>query len=59
MNFKQGSLDDGWRYRLFNVLDEFNCEGMRIEVDLSLPSAKGIQPPDQITECRGRPNALR
>ncbi len=40
--------------RLFNVLDDFNREGLGIEVDLSLPSARVIRALDQIIEWRGR-----
>ena len=33
-------LSDGRAYRLFNVIDDFNREGLGIEVDLSLPAAR-------------------
>jgi putative transposase len=59
MDFMHDNLDDGRQYRLFNVLDDFNREGLGIEVDLSLPSARVIRSLDQIIEWRGRPKAIR
>ncbi len=53
------NLDDGRQYRLFNVLDDFNREGLGIEVDLSLPSSRVIRALDQIIEWRGKPKAIR
>ena len=59
MDFMHDNLDDGRQYRLFNVLDDFNREGLGIEVDLSLPSTRVIRALDQIIEWRGRPKAIR
>ena len=59
MDFMHDHLADGRQYRLFNVLDDFNREGLGIEVDLSLPSARVIRALDQIIEWRGRPKAIR
>lgn len=38
----------------FNVIDEFNREGLRIEGDTSLPAGR-IQPLDELMEVRGTP----
>lgn len=59
MDFMHDNLDNGRQYRLFNVLDDFNREGLGIEVDLSLPSARVIRALDQSIEWRGRPKAIR
>ena len=59
MDFMHDNLDDGRQYRLFNVLDDFNREGLGIEVDLSLPAARVIRALDQIIEWRGKPKAIR
>lgn len=48
-------LTDGRSFRLFNVLDDYNREGLGIEVDLSLPSARVIRSLEQIIEWRGKP----
>ena len=59
MDFMSDSLDDGRRFRTFNVLDDYNREGLGIEVDLSLPSERVIRSLEQIIEWRGKPLALR
>ena len=41
------------------MLDDFNREGLGIEVDLSLPSARVIRSLEQIIEWRGKPKAIR
>lgn len=53
------ALSDGRRFRTFNVIDDFNREGLGIEVDLSLPSARIIRALEHIIEWRGKPKALR
>ena len=55
MDFMHDQLSDGRSFRLFNVLDDFNREGLGIEVDLSLPAARVIRSLDQIIEWRGKP----
>ena len=39
----------------FNVLDDFNREGLEIEVDVSLPSERVTRALDRIIEWRGKP----
>jgi putative transposase len=41
------------------VIDDFNREGLGIEVDVSLPSARIIWTLEHIIEWRGKPKALR
>ncbi len=43
MDFMHDQLDDGRNYRLFNVIDDFNREGLAIEVDLSLPTERVVR----------------
>jgi len=52
-------LADGRRFRLLNVLDDFNREGLGIEVDFSLPSERVVRFPNQIIEWRGKPCSIR
>ncbi|UHH10128.1 IS3 family transposase [Luteimonas fraxinea] len=59
MDFMHDQLSDGRSFRLFNVLDDFNREGLGIEVDLSLPAARVIRSLEQIIEWRGKPNSIR
>ena len=50
MDFMHDQLSDGRSFRLFNVLDDFNREGLGIEVDLSLPTTRVIRALEQIIE---------
>ncbi len=59
IDFMSDSLCDGRSLRTFNVLDDYNREGLGIEVDLSLPSCRVIRSLERIIEWRGKPSALR
>ncbi len=52
-------LTDGRTFRLFNVIDDFNREGLTIDVDFSLPAMRVIRSLNQIIEWRGKPKAIR
>jgi len=59
MDFMHDQLADGRRYRLLNVIDDCNREGLGIEVDFSLPAERVIRTLNQIIEWRGRPATIR
>ena len=59
MDFMHDQLSDGRSIRLFNVIDDFNREGLCIDVDFSLPSERVTRSLDQIIEWRGTPTAIR
>lgn len=59
MDFMHDQLSDGRSIRLFNVIDDFNREGLGIEVDFSLPSERVTRALEQIIEWRGKPQAIR
>ena len=59
MDFMQDQLSDGRSIRLFNVIDDFNREGLGIDIDFSLPAARVIRSLDQIIEWRGKPMMIR
>ena len=59
MDFMHDQLSDGRNFRLFNVIDDFNREGLGIEADFSLPSARVIRSLEQIMLWRGRPAVIR
>ena len=48
-----------WRAKYGGMLDDFNREGLGIEVDFSLPAARVVRTLDQIIEWRGKPAAIR
>ena len=52
-DFMSDALWSGRRFRTFNVIDEFNREGLRIEVDTSLPATRVIRALNELVEVRG------
>jgi putative transposase len=59
LDFMSDSLTDGRPYRTLNVIDDFNREGLAIEIDHSLPSERVVRVLDQIAQERGYPKKLR
>ena len=59
MDFMHHKLTDGRSFRLLNVIDDHNREGLAIEVDFSLPAVRVIRTLDQIIEWRGKPKVIR
>jgi len=59
MDFMHDQLADGRSFRLFNVIDDFNREGLAMEVDLSLPADRVVRALDQLIEWRGAPIRIR
>ncbi len=59
MDFMSDSLADGRSLRTFNVIDDYNREGLAIDVDLSMPSARVIRSLEQVIEWRGKPATIR
>ena len=53
------ALWDGRRYRIFNVVDDFNREALLIEVDFNLPAPRVVRELDRIAAYRGYPLKLR
>lgn len=59
MDFMSDALVDGRKFRTFNVIDDFNREGLCIDVDISLPSERIIRTLEQVIEWRGKPEYIR
>ena len=59
MDFMVDRLGDGRQFRLLNVLDDFNREGLGIEIDFSLPAERVVRALNQIIEWRGAPETIR
>ena len=59
MDFMHDQLADGRSFRLLNILDDFNRQGLAMEVDISLPASRVIRSLEQIIEWRGKPASIR
>ena len=59
IDFMHDRLSDGRSFRTFNVLDDYNREGLGIEVGLSLPAQRVIRALERIIEWRGKPKNIR
>lgn len=59
IDFMHDSLSDKRSYRLFNVIDDYNRQGITMEADLSLPAARVIRCLEQAIEWRGQPQVIR
>jgi len=59
MDFMADQLVDGRSFRTLNVLDDFNREGLAIEVDFSLPAERVVRALNRIIGWRGKPLAIR
>ena len=59
MDFMADQLSDGRSFRALNVLDDFNREGLGIEVDFSLPAERVVRSLNQIIEWRGKTSNIR
>lgn len=53
------SLVDGRKFRLLNIIDDFNRESLAMEVDTSLPSLRVIRVLDKLITERGCPANIR
>ncbi len=58
-DFMPDALWSGRRFRTFNVIDEFNREGLRTDVDTSLPAARVIRAFNELVEVRRAPLSIR
>ena len=59
IDFMSDSLTDGRKFRLFNVIDDFNRESLAVEADTSLPTARVIRVLERLAAERGFPKNIR
>lgn len=59
MDFMADQLWDGRSFRTLNVIDDFNREGLGIDVNFSLPATRVVRALDRIIEWRGKPAMIR
>jgi putative transposase len=53
------SLECGRAFRTLNIIDDFNREGLWIEIDTSLPSERVVRVLEMLAPWRGYPQQLR
>lgn len=59
IDFMSDSLWDGRKFRLLNIIDDYNREVLSIEDDTSLPAMRVIRTLERLKETRGLPEMLR
>ena len=59
IDFMSDSLADGRKFRLLNVIDDYNRQSLAIEVDTSLPSQRVIRVLENLIDQRGKPSNIR
>ena len=59
IDFMMDRLMDGRKFRLLNIIDDFNRESLAIEVDTSLPSLRVIRVLERLVLQRGKPANIR
>lgn len=59
LDFMSDSFTDNRKFRLLNVIDDFNRESLAIEADTSLPSLRVIRVLERLIEQRGKPANIR
>lgn len=58
-DFMSDALWSGRRFRTFNVIDEFNRECLRIEIDTSLHAVRVVRALEELAEVREVPQSIR
>jgi len=59
LDFMSDSLISGRAFRTLNIIDDFNREGLWIEVDTSIPSERVTRVLDMVALWRGYPQRIR
>lgn len=59
IDFMSDSLWDGRKYRLLNIVDDYNRQVLAMEVDLSLPALRVVRVLEYLKEFRGLPQMIR
>lgn len=54
MGFMHDQLAGGRSFRRFNLIDDFNCEALAMDIDLSLPAERAVRALDHVIEWRGK-----
>lgn len=59
IDFLSDSLWDGRKFRVLNIVDDFNRQVLTLEADISLPAMRVIRVLEYLKEFRGLPKMIR
>ena len=59
LDFMQDSLWDGRKFRILNIIDDYNRELLTVETDTSLPTLRVIRVLERLKQFRGLPQMIR
>lgn len=59
MDFMHDALNNGVKFRTFNVIDDFNREALTISLGTSITSKRVIRELEKLVEWRGKPECIR
>ena len=59
MDFMEDRLENGRKVRVLNIIDDYNCEALLMQVEFSFPSMRVIELVNQTIEWRGKPENIR
>lgn len=59
LDFMEDSLWDGRKYRVLNIIDDYNRELLSVEADTSLPALRVIRVLERLKDYRGLPKMIR
>jgi putative transposase len=59
MDFMEDRLENGRKFRTFNIIDDYNREALAIDIDFSFPSSSVVELVKRVISWRGKPEQIR